>query len=420
MYSPEEAAALEKRNYRSIREMIRLSYTVGFNLMRPRRWDGALRIWTVVLSLSSLLSLYGHWQMFRHYLEDMPRIVETVSTALQVLTSVFKMWYFLFAHRRIYELLRQARCHELLQRCELFATIADLPVAQVLRRRVAAIMQRYWGSTRRQLLIYLYSVIALTSNYFFNSFARNLYRYVTQPPGSFEIVLPLPALYPGWEDKGLAFPYYHIQMYIESCALYICGMCAVSFDGVFIVVCLHGVGLMESLSEMIAGATSPLVPPERRVEYLRGCIYQYQRVASFAEEINDCFRHLTLSQFLLSLFGWGLALFQMSVGLGTSSGITMIRMTMYLTASGYQIVVYCYNGQRFATASEQIAGAFYGCEWYAECREFRQLIRMMLMRTNRCFRLDVSWFLAMSLPTLMSMVRTSGQYFLLLQNVSEK
>ncbi|XP_026847605.1 odorant receptor 63a-like [Drosophila persimilis] len=189
MYSPEEAAALEKRNYRSIREMIRLSYTVGFNLMRPRRWDVALRIWTVVLSVSSLLSLYGHWQMFRHYVEDMPRIVETVSTALQVLTSVFKMWYFLFAHRRIYELLRQARCHELLQRCELFATIADLPVAQVLRRRVAAIMQRYWGSTRRQLLIYLYSVIALTSNYFINSFARNLYRYLTQPPGSFDIVL---------------------------------------------------------------------------------------------------------------------------------------------------------------------------------------------------------------------------------------
>ncbi|XP_034655704.1 odorant receptor 63a [Drosophila subobscura] len=420
MYSPEEAAALEKRNFHSIREMIRLAYTVGFNLMEPTRWDRALRVWTIVLSLSSLASLYGHWQMFMHYIEEMPQIVETVGTALQFLTSIAKMWYFLYAHRRLYELLRQARCHELLQRCELFSAISDLPVAESLRQRVSDIMQRYWGSTRRQLLIYLYSCIAITSNYFISSLASNLYRYFTRPHGTFDIVLPLPSLYPGWADKGLAFPYYHMQMYLESCSLYICGMTAVSFDGIFIVLCLHSVGLMESLNEMIAGATSSLVPPERRVEYLRCCIYQYQRVASFAEEVNDCFRHITLTQFLLSLFGWGLALFQLSVGLGNSSSITTIRMTMYLLASGYQIVVYCYNGQRFATASEQIAGALYACDWFGESREFRQLIRMMLMRTNRCFRLDVSWFLPMSLPTLMSMVRTSGQYFLLLQNVNEK
>lgn len=136
---------------------------------------------------------------------------------------------------------------------------------------------------------------------------------------------------------------------------------------------------------------------------------------------------------------------------------------MYLLAAGYQIVVYCYNGQRFATAvgdvpgesphspfslpnsatnlspqSAQIGRAFYECEWYGESREFRQLIGMMLMRTNRDFRLDVSWFMQMSLPTLMAvsfapvptcslshlidlqMVRTSGQYFLLLQNVTQK
>lgn len=98
---------------------------------------------------------------------------------------------------------------------------------------------------------------------------------------------------------------------------------------------------------------------------------------------------------------------------------------MYLVAAGYQIVVYCYNGQRFATAvgdvtgesalwlmsncvtntplqSEEIANAFYQVRWYGESREFRHLIRMMLMRTNRGFRLDVSWFMQMSLPTLMA------------------
>ncbi|XP_016965124.1 odorant receptor 63a [Drosophila biarmipes] len=420
MYSPEEEVELRRRNYRSIREMIRLSYTVGFNLMDPSRCGQVLRIWTIILSLSSLASLYGHWQMFLRYIQDIPRIIETVSTALQFLTSIAKMWYYLFAHRQIYDLLRRARCHELLQKCELFGRMSDLPVIKPLRQQVESIMDRQWASTRRQLLIYLYCCICITSNYFINSFASNLYRYFTRPKGTYDIVLPLPSLYPAWKDKGLTFPYYHIQMYLETCSLYICGMCAISFDGVFIVLCLHGVGLMKSLNRMVELSTSELVPPERRVEYLRCCIYQYQRVAAFAAEINDCYRHITFSQFMLSLFGWGMALFQMSVGFGNNSSITMIRMTMYLVASGYQIVVYCYNGQRFTTASEQIGEAFYEVRWYGESREFRHLIRMMLMRTNRGFRLDVSWFMQMSLPTLMAMVRTSGQYFLLLQNVNQK
>ncbi|XP_017070761.1 odorant receptor 63a [Drosophila eugracilis] len=420
MYSPEEEVELKRRNYHSIREMIRLSYTVGFNLMDPSRCGQILRIWTIVLSLSSLASLYGHWQMFLRYIQDIPRIVETVSTALQFLTSIAKMWYFLFAHQEIYDLLRRARCHELLQKCELFARMSDLLVTKTLRRQVESTMDRYWASTRRQLIIYLYCCICLTSNYFISSFASNLYRYFTRPKGSYDIVLPLPSLYPAWADKGLTFPYYYIQMYLETCSLYICGMCAVSFDGVFIVLCLHTIGLMKSLNKMVEHSTSELVPPKRRVEYLLCCIYQYQRVADFAAEVNDCFRHITFSQFLLSLFGWGLALFQMSVGFGSNSSITMIRMTMYLVASGYQIVVYCYNGQRFTTASEQIGKAFYEVQWYGESREFRHLIHMMLMRTNRSFRLDVSWFMQMSLPTLMAMVRTSGQYFLLLQNVNQK
>ncbi|XP_020809757.1 odorant receptor 63a [Drosophila serrata] len=416
MYSPEEARAVERRNYHSIREMIRLSYTVGFNLMNP--YPSRLRIWTVVLSLSSLASLYGHWHMLLKYIQEIPRIVETAGTALQFLSSIFKMWYYLFTHRRIYELLRRARSHELLQNCEIFIEMSDLPVIKTLQQEVESTMERYWANTRRILLIYLYSCASLTSTYFLRSFLTGIYQYFFLPAGTYDIVLPFESLYPSWKPKGMTFPYYHIQMYLESCSLYICGMAAVSFDGVFIVLCLHSVGLIRSLNQMISYSTSELLPRDRRVQYLRCCIYQYQRIQGFAAEINAYFRHITFSQFLLSLFVWGLALFQMSVGLNSS--FTIILMSMYLLAAGYQIVVYCYNGQRFATASSQIGRAFYECEWYGESREFRQLIAMMLMRTNRDFRLDVSWFMQMSLPTLMAMVRTSGQYFLLLQNVTEK
>lgn len=99
-------------------------------------------------------------------------------------------------------------------------------------------------------------------------------------------------------DKGMTFPYYHIPLFLESANLYLCGMgnvCVlftrkpfnlftsifsgtVGFDVFFIVLCLHCVGLMESLCHMIDCSTSELIPRKRRVEYLRCCIYQYQRV----------------------------------------------------------------------------------------------------------------------------------------------
>lgn len=44
MYTPYEPEALEKRNYHRIREMIRVTYTVGYNIRKPRRFDWALRL----------------------------------------------------------------------------------------------------------------------------------------------------------------------------------------------------------------------------------------------------------------------------------------------------------------------------------------------------------------------------------------
>ncbi|KNC26549.1 putative odorant receptor 63a, partial [Lucilia cuprina] len=201
--------------------------------------------------------------------------------------------------------------------------------------------------------------------------------------------------------EGMSFPYYHIQMFMGGCADYIAGMCAVSFDGVFIVLCVHGVGLIQVLNAMIENSTSPEVPKERRVEYLRYCIFQYQRIYDYVLTIDNIYRQISLSQFLLSLLIWGIVLFQMSIGF-ESNKMTMVRMVLYLSAAGYEIVIFCYNSQRLTSECEKIPLALYNCEWYNESEEFKQLIRMMILRTNRIFNLNISWFTTMSLPTLMA------------------
>ncbi|XP_001985310.2 odorant receptor 63a, partial [Drosophila grimshawi] len=412
MYSPNEAIALEKHNYHRIKELIHVNYIMGYNLKKATRYDFILKLWCLVLIGSTLASYYGHMQLIVTYIKDIPRISESISTIFQSFMSVVKMLYTLTAPRKFYIMLRCACRHELLQSCELFEAVADLPIAKELRQNVDKIMNKVWISTRRQVLFFLFSCSAICLNYFLNSLIVIIYRFISESDDNVEVTLPLPSLYPNW----MTYPYYYLPWFLETCNLYVCGMGAVAFEGLFGVLCLHGIGLMKTLSYMIDCSTSPLVPQERRLEYLRNCIYQYQRVAAYAMELNSSFRQIIIVQFVLSLFCWGLVLFQISIGIATSF-TTALRMFLYLAAGGYQIVIYCYNGQSFSTASERIPMAFYECAWYEECREFRRLVKMMIMRTNLGFSLDVSWFTKMSLPTLVSMIRASGQYFVLLQNI---
>lgn len=179
--------------------------------------------------------------------------------------AVIKLIYYLIAPRKFYVLLRRVCRHELLLQCEVFPLVAgqalstlhfelflslslsflaDLPIAESLRQQVETIMNRCWLNTRRQLLFYLFTCIAIVSNYFITSFVINFYRYFTQPHGNYEVILrklayfqlslfyplrfslisALPSLYPGCMDKGMTFPYYHIPLFLESANLYVCGM----------------------------------------------------------------------------------------------------------------------------------------------------------------------------------------------------
>ncbi|KAI8120079.1 Odorant receptor 63a [Lucilia cuprina] len=374
MLADNEVKDLKKRNYHKIRELIRISLGLGVNLTRSSLFKDSLRIINLILVISSGFSMYGHWCYTTRYFKDLSKIAECLH-ALQTIVSMIKMVYFLFNTTKIIILLTKAQVMKLYEILMYFTKILQSLIK--LKTIIHDIMEINWKDIRA-----------------------------------------FPAVYPIWENKGMSFPYYHIQMFMGGCADYIAGMCAVSFDGVFIVLCVHGVGLIQVLNAMIENSTSPEVPKERRVEYLRYCIFQYQRIYDYVLTIDNIYRQISLSQFLLSLLIWGIVLFQMSIGF-ESNKMTMVRMVLYLSAAGYEIVIFCYNSQRLTSECEKIPLALYNCEWYNESEEFKQLIRMMILRTNRIFNLNISWFTTMSLPTLMAMVKTSGSYFLLLRNLAE-
>lgn len=62
MYTASEAEALEKLNYHRIREMIRVSWSVGYNMKKPTRWDVLLKLCVYVymnmLIITNILAIF--------------------------------------------------------------------------------------------------------------------------------------------------------------------------------------------------------------------------------------------------------------------------------------------------------------------------------------------------------------------------
>ncbi|KAM7358550.1 odorant receptor 63a-like isoform 2-T2 [Cochliomyia hominivorax] len=410
MFFDNKDDVIRRHNKNKIKELIRISLSLGVNLSSSSNPKDALKLINLFLVICSGLSMYGHWSYIKRYIDDISKIAESICTGLQTIISIIKMVYYLFIQRKLYILLQKAQTHEIIRKSEIFQK--DLSISCKLKKFIQELMERNWKNIRMQLIFYICCCTLIISNYFFSALFLNMYHGIKKTP-NYKHELPYPSVYPIWEDKGMTFPYYHIQMVFGGSATYIAGLCAVSFDGVFIVLCVHGVGLVQVLNVMIESSTAPEVPKDKRVEYLRYCTFQYQRTYEYVLTLDNIYRQISLSQFLLSLLIWGIVLFQ------ESDKITLLRMVLYLSAAGFEIVIYCYNSQRLTNEFEKIPLAFYSCEWYNESEEFKQLVRMMILRTNRTLSLNISWFTKMSLQTLLNMTKTSGSYFLLLRNLAE-
>nr|XP_036217953.1 odorant receptor 63a-like [Bactrocera oleae] len=396
MYSITEIKTLRVRNHLLIRELKRISFIIGINLNAQTNLKEWWRIINILFIITSCIALYPHWLMIKQAKGDIPLIAETSTTALQTTTGLIKMAYLLFSQHILYKLLQKAETHELLQRIEIFQT--GMPIKTTLKKEINAIMDTNWKQTRRQLLFTLGTCICILSNYFFYALFKNLYNYLQGTP-NYVYILPFTG-YPMFLDKVMGSPYYALDMFFGACSLLVAGMSAISFQGCFMVLCKHCCGLVQVLCLMLLRSTSTLVPKSQHVEYLRYCIVQHQRTLEFINDVNRFFRHICLSQFLHSLAIYGFVLFEMNFGL-ESNKVTFIRMIMYLCAALTGDCMHYVNGQFLANELEKIPLACFNCEWYHETDDFKKKLKMIIMRSNKKFCFQISWFTVMSLATLM-------------------
>ncbi|KNC27745.1 putative odorant receptor 63a [Lucilia cuprina] len=139
-------------------------------------------------------------------------------------------------------------------------------------------------------------------------------------------------------------------------------------------------------------------------------------------EIGPLFRLAPLQQYPTNrgfrlIITLNVLLYQQRLG---SDVDVVIKMVLYFSAAGFEVSMFCFNGQRLTSESERLPVALYNCKWYEECTEFKFIIRMMLMRTNRTLAIQVGGFTTMSLVTLLGIMRSSFSYCLLLREFNSE
>ncbi|CAD7082283.1 unnamed protein product [Hermetia illucens] len=339
-------------------------------------------------------------------------ISQSLCTCLQTLISVIKLFLWVFMEKRFYKLVKAA------VDCELFNEVKmldkNVKLTKNLRDKTKEIIEECWKSAQFQVRYYVIACTAVISFYFINALTVNTYHTIKGHTNHTKL-FAFATYYPGWEQARQHLPFYAFFTIVEGYADFAAGMA--TFDGYYVYLTLHAVALFKTLKEMITFSSSNKVSTEDKIPYIRECVYHYNRCIRFCDELNDMYAIVNLSQLMISLVVLGVVLFQASVGLENDSK-TFIRMVLYISAAGYELVIYCFDGQKLTTETETISDTFYSSNWYDESREFKTIIYMMLMRTRKPYYISALGFTTMSLPTFLGIAKTSGSYFMLLRNVA--
>lgn len=187
-----------------------------------------------------------------------------------------------------------------------------------------------------------------------------------------------------------------------------------TIEGIFITLVVHCAALMKILRCLIEQTTDEDIPKALRVKYLLACIWLYQKIFKycltlnknnqiktlyyfrFSSKIDALYRYHNLLQCCTSNLILCLVFFQGNMSMDP---LITLRAVVYLSAGGFQILLYCYNSQKIIDESDLLPAAWYNCQWYLESPEFRKHIKMMIQRSNRGFSMHMGDFSNISLVT---------------------
>ncbi|SPP76655.1 odorant receptor 67b [Drosophila guanche] len=394
------------------------AYALGINIA-PRKRSSThcqlVRIVVLLINLSIIYSLVAF--IMANYQVSFETYVEAVLLTFQLSVGVVKMLHFQNMLEASVQLVHSTETGQVLRSLGLFDL--DLPRKKELLASLSAILLDNWLIIDRQVMFFFKIVTMPVLYYTMRPYFQYIFDcYIVRD--TCEMTLTYPAIVPFVQLGKYEFPSYVIRFFLLQSGPYWCFFAVFGFNSLFVVLTRYESGLIKVLRYLVQNSTSnSLVPKHLRVKYLQCCVRLFARIANHHNQIENLFKYIILVQCSVSSVLICMLLYKISTVLEVG-WVWMGMIMVYFVTITLEISLYNVSAQKVETQSELLFYDWYNCNWYNESRDFKFLIKMMLLFTRRTFVLSVGGFTNLSHKFLVQVFRLSGNFFLLLRNMNNK
>jgi 7tm Odorant receptor len=221
--------------------------------------------------------------------------------------------------------------------------------------------------------------------------------------------LPFAYHFPG---LTLDVPLHWWLNFLDHFVLTITVVCAFSaFDSFVIMLILHGCCRIEITAHMVRNIQHQLQAPSSRIAQVLGKVVAHHvDTKRYVVDFNTQMGFVCLWEFVS-------ASITVAMSLNVVASLEMSSVCLILTSASLQMLIYCYFGNILLVKSDELLNTAWEIDWYRMSCANQRVYCLFLMAAQLTLKVNAI-FMAVKLETFVVVMRSSYQYFALLQKFS--
>ncbi|XP_038119469.1 odorant receptor 63a [Culex quinquefasciatus] len=281
----------------------------------------------------------------------------------------------------IYIMLQQMKGHEFLKSINFLKKGNNKDIFT----KIDKIMKAKWREVNLNLRLYSLSVGVVAGTYSIVPAVINLVNLFQGNDIPKRFVYK--TYYRYMEEAKYHSPLHELLFCSESLSGFTTWAGVISFDGLYVLLTMHLVTMFSSLNLIIKETSNANFNDAEKQFFLHECIKHHTRALKFVKSERD-------SQTLV--------------------------MILYLIAAFYQLLQFCWYGQRVQNESVELPKSVYECDWYKCSKKFKTTLHILLLDVQKTVDISAYNMFVMSLETYLAIVKTAVSYFTALQTLTEE
>ncbi|EDS45840.1 olfactory receptor [Culex quinquefasciatus] len=398
-YLPEPGSS--EQNDKSIFWLRTLSTSLG---IWPEKMVGENKSWWkrlyyFMIINAKTITTSMHWyntylqvEFFCANMGELKTITEGLCSFCSITVTGIKIMRLHSFSDEIYIMLQQMKGHEFLKSINFLKKGNNKDIFT----KIDKIMKAKWREVNLNLRLYSLSVGVVAGTYSIVPAVINLVNLFQGNDIPKRFVYK--TYYRYMEEAKYHSPLHELLFCSESLSGFTTWAGVISFDGLYVLLTMHLVTMFSSLNLIIKETSN----------------------ANF----NDAEKQFFLHEFLVAQVFTSTSIicviaFHTSANASERDSQTLV-MILYLIAAFYQLLQFCWNGQRVQNESVELPKSVYECDWYKCSKKFKTTLHILLLDVQKTVDISAYNMFVMSLETYLAIVKTAVSYFTALQTLTEE